>query len=89
MDDLREARRVLDICPVCKHEFVDEPGEIILLSTYLLLNEEGQPIPAMPKMLCPECGIEFFPKGSLAEINANAKKGQSRIVLVKPGVKLN
>lgn len=89
MDEPRETGRVIDICPVCGHKFIDEPDAIILLSTYIIANEEGKLIPAMPKMLCPECGIEFFPKGSLAEINANAKKGQSRIVVVKPGVKLN
>lgn len=89
MPELIEKGMVLDICPVCGHKFIDEPDAIILLSTYLLLDEEGRPVPAMPKMLCIECGIEFFPKGSLAQINENAQKGRGRIVLVKPGMKLN
>jgi Ni,Fe-hydrogenase I small subunit len=89
MADLLEKGRVIDICPVCGHKFIDEPETIILLSTFLMLDENGRPIPAMPKLLCTNCGIEFYPKDILMQINENVAKGQSKLVLVKPGFKLN
>lgn len=82
-------KRILDICPVCGFEFVDAPGIVILLSTYVLLNENNQPQPSFPKLLCTNCGIEFFSKQLLEQIKANSGKEAGRIVLANPGMKFN
>jgi len=75
--------KVLGECPACKKKI--RRGEPIVLTQYVISTPQGIQ-PAIPKVACLNCGIEYFANAELEHLKKKIAEGQNRIVLAQPGM---
>lgn len=86
-------KRVIAICPVCKKEFIADGESRLIVNSYMIamgqLGNQIQMGASLPKIVCTNCGVEFFAGDALTQIQKRSRGEVPNIIVPETRVKLN